>query len=121
MKDLDLWTLISVFQELLGWTIWPIAAFSVLATLAFVVVVVRDRGIVARRMLLAELLGVLGGVATVATMFVVTSSSPDDLGGPIDWLLVIAIFAAGAVGTVVGSYAVIGLFTSSPAPAPAMT
>jgi hypothetical protein len=111
MKDLDLWTFVSVFQEMLGWALWPIAIICALATLAFVFVMLRDRGIVARRLLAAEILGVLGGVGAVATMFLVTSSSPADLGGPIDWLVVIAIFAAGGIGTAVGSYAAIGLFS----------
>ena len=109
MKDLDLWTLLSVFQEMLGWTLWPILALSAAATLALLLVLLRERRIVPRRLLLAELLGVLGGLGAVATMFLVTSSSPSDLGGPIDWLLVIVIFTAGGIGTAVGAYAVMGL------------
>lgn len=114
MKELDLATLVAVFEEMLGWTLWPIVAACVLATLAFLYVVVRDRGIVAGRMLRAELLGVLGGVAAVAVMFVVTSSSPADLGGPIDWLLVVGIFAGGLIGAAIASYAAMGLFARAP-------
>ncbi len=115
MKDLDLWTVVAVFQEMLGWTLWPIVAACVLATLAFLLVLMRDRRVVARRLLYAEAMGVLGGIGAVATMFLVTSSSPADLGGPIDWLLALGIFVAGGVGTVVGFYALIGIFGGSAA------
>lgn len=114
MKELDLATLVAVFEEMLGWTLWPIVAACVLATLAFLYVVVRDRGVVAGRMLRAELVGVLGGIAAVVVMFVVTNSSPADLGGPIDWLLVVGIFAGGLIGAAIASYAAMGLFTRAP-------
>ncbi len=110
MKDLDIWSLLAVFQEMLGWALWPIVAVSLLATLALGLVLLRERGLVAGRMLRAELLGLLGGVVAVAAMFGVTSSWPADLGGPIDWLLALAIFAAGTIGTAIGAYAAAGLF-----------
>ena len=114
MKDLDLATLIAVFEEMLGWTLWPIVAACVLATLAFLYVVLRDRGMVAGRMVRAELLGVVGGVVAVFTMFAVTNSGFSDIGGPIDWLLVVAIFAAGLVGTAIGAYALMGRLAGAP-------
>ena len=80
MKDLDLATLVAVFQEMLGWTLWVVAAASVLATLAFLYVLVRDRGVVAARMMRAELLGLLGGIGAVGAMFLVTNSSVADMG-----------------------------------------
>lgn len=117
MKDLEIWTLVAVFQEMLGWAVWPIAAFCVLAPLGLAIVLLHDRGIVAGRMLRAELLGLLGGVVAVTAMFAVTSSSPADLGGPIDWLLAIVIFAAGGIGTAIGGYVAMGLLAAPRAPA----
>lgn len=110
MQDFNIWMFIAVFQEMLGWAIWPLAALCVLATLALAMVLLRDRRLVARRLLWAELLGVLGGLVAVAAMFAITSSWPGDMGGPIDWLLAIGIFIAGGLGTAIGSYAAAGLF-----------
>ncbi|MDP3415033.1 DUF5368 family protein [Falsiroseomonas sp.] len=110
MQDFEIWMFIAVFQEMLGWAIWPIAALCVAATLALGMVLLRDRRLVAPRLLRAELLGLLGGLAAVAAMFAITSSWPGDMGGPIDWLLAIGIFVAGGLGTAIAAYAVAGLF-----------
>jgi len=114
MQDFEIWMFLAVFQEMLGWAIWPIAVLCVLATLALGVVLLRDRRLVAPRLLRAELLGVLGGVVAVATMFAITNSWPGDMGGPIDWLLAIGIFVAGGLGTAIAAYAVAGLFAGRP-------
>lgn len=113
MKDLDIKTLLAVFQEMLGWTLWPLIALAVLATLAFLFVLLRDRGVVPRRLVWAEALGVAGGVAAVMVMFAVTNSGLGDLGGPVDWLLVVAIFAMGLIGTAIGAYALFGLLAGA--------
>lgn len=118
MNEIDIATLFAVFQELLVWTLWPIVAACVVATLAFVWVLVRDRSVVAARIVYAELLRLIGGVAAVAVMFIVTHSTPSDLGGPIDWLLVAGIFVAGLIGTSVGGYALMGLVACAPAVPP---
>jgi len=109
MKELDIGTLIAVFQEMLGPWLWIGLAVAALATLAFVYVVVRDRGFVPARLVWSELVAILGGAAAVLIMQAVTHSGFGDIGGPIDWVLVALIFAAGAFGTVIGAYAVIGL------------
>lgn len=114
MKELDLATLVAVFQEMLGGALWALIALAALATLVFLYVLVRDRGVVARRLVWAEAFGVLGGVASVMLMFAVTNSGLGDLGGPVDWLLVVGIFATGLVGTVIGLYALFGLFAGAP-------
>lgn len=114
MKDLDIATLLAVFQEMLGWTLWPLIALAVLATLAFLFVLLRDRGVVPGRLVWAEALGVAGGVAAVMVMFAVTNSGLGDLGGPVDWLLVVGIFAMGLIGTAIGAYALFGLLAGAP-------
>lgn len=110
MKDLDLATLVAVFQEMLGWSFWVVLAGCVLATLAFAYVLLRDRGVVATRLVRAEAIGVAGGVAAVVTMFAVTNSGLSDMGGPIDWLLAVGIFVAGLFGATIAAYALMGLF-----------
>lgn len=110
MKELDVATFVAVFQEMLGGTLWALVALAALATLAFLWVLLRDRGVVARRLVWAEALGLVGGVAAVVVMFLVTNSGLRDLGGPVDWLLVVGIFAGGVIATTVGAYALLGLF-----------
>jgi hypothetical protein len=114
MKELDIATLLAVFQKMLGWTLWPLIALAVLATLAFLFVLLRDRGVVPRRLVWAEALGVAGGVTAVMVMFAVTNSGLGDLGGPVDWLLVVGIFAMGLIGTAIGAYALFGLMAGAP-------
>lgn len=109
MKQLDIATLLAVFQEMLGPWLWVGLAAAAVATLAFLFVLVRDRGLVAARLVWAEAAGVAGGAAAVLIMFAVTHSGFSDIGGPIDWVLVAVIFVAGAVGTIVGAYALLGL------------
>jgi hypothetical protein len=109
MKDLDIATFVAVFQEMLGAWLYVAAAAAVLATLAFLWVLLRDRRIVSGRLVWSELLGVAGGVAAVLIMHAVTSSGFRDIGGPIDWVLTALIFLAGAAGTMVGVYALMGL------------
>jgi Na+-transporting NADH:ubiquinone oxidoreductase subunit NqrB len=114
MKELDLATFVAVFQEMLGWTLWAFLGAATLGMLAFLYVLLRDHGVVARRLVWAEAFGVLGGVAAVLMMFVVTNSDPRDLGGPVDWLLVVGIFTVGLIATTVGSYAGLGLLAGAP-------
>ena len=109
MKDLDAATLLAVFEEMLGWTMWPLLALAVLATLAFLWVLWRDGGLRPALLVTAQLLSVLGGIAAVLIMLIVTHSAFADMGGPIDWLLVLGIFVGGAVGTGLGLYALFGL------------
>ena len=109
MKDLDLATLLAVFQEMLGFALWPLIALAVLVTLVFAVVLLRDRGIRARRLVWSEAAGVVGGVVAVLVMQAITNSGFGDIGGPIDWIVVAGIFLAGAVGTTMAAYAVLGL------------
>jgi hypothetical protein len=109
MKDLDLATLLAVLHEMLGAMLWVGLAAAALFTLAFVVVLVRDRGLRPRRLVWSELLGLAGGALAVLVMQAVTSSGFADLGGPVDWLLALGIFVLGTLGTAVATYAVLGL------------
>jgi uncharacterized integral membrane protein len=109
MKEFDVFVIAAVFEEMLGIWLWIGLAGAVLAVLSLVFVLLRDRGIRPRRLIWSELVAILGGVAAVLIMQQVTHSGFRDIGGPIDWVVGIAIFAAGAVGTLVATYAVLGL------------
>jgi drug/metabolite transporter (DMT)-like permease len=109
MKDLDIGTLVAVFQEMLGPWLWVLVALAALFTLAFAFVLLRDRGVISSRLVWSEVIGVAGGVAAVLIMQAVTNSGFRDIGGPIDWVLVALIFLAGAAGATIGAYALLGV------------
>ena len=110
MNSLDVATLFAVFSEMLGAATWPLVVGALLATAKFFYVLVRDDALVPRRLVCAQLSGLAGGVLAVLLMLSVTSSRFSDFGGAIDLLLAIGIFAAGAVGTTVCVYALLGSF-----------
>jgi hypothetical protein len=109
MKDLDLWIFVAVFQEMLGPLFWLIAALAVGGVAMLLIVLVRDRGVLTKRLVLAELVGLAGGVGAVLVMWAITQSGPSDIGGPIDWVLIAAIWLVGALGATVLAYGALGL------------
>jgi hypothetical protein len=109
MKELDPAVFVAVFQEMLGLWFWPLIALAAFIVLLCLYVLARDRRVVSARLLLSELLGLAGGVFGIWLAFTVTSSDWADIGGPIDWVLLIAIFAAGTVGGIVFAYGLLGL------------
>lgn len=117
MKELDPLVFWAVFREMLGPWLWVIIAGATIATLAFVWVLVRERGLAARRLVWSELAGLAGGMAALVIMMAVTNSRLADLGGPIDWLLALGIFVAGFIGATLGVYALLGVFGIAKAPA----
>jgi len=94
----------AVIYEMLGLLLWFIVVGSAVATAVFVWLMVRDRGLVSRRFVVSEVVGVAGGVAAVMFMQVITRSGLVHVGGPVDWLLIVAIWLLGAVGTTVVVY-----------------
>ncbi|TKR56302.1 hypothetical protein D7I39_06885 [Allopusillimonas ginsengisoli] len=108
MKDLDLMTLVAVFQEMLGLWLWPLIVLTLLGLLAFIGLVLKDRGLVSRRMMQAQLAGLPGGALALVIMAKVSSSGFTDAGGPADWLLIGLVFIVGLVGTTVLAYSALG-------------
>ncbi|MGU9982228.1 DUF5368 domain-containing protein [Phreatobacter sp. HK31-P] len=104
MKDLDISVFIAVFQEMLGPALWLLVAIAILGILAFLFLLVRDRGLFSRRLIGAEVLGVFGGVLALFIMWFVTDSNLYDVGGPIDWVLVAVIWTVGAIGSAILAY-----------------
>jgi peptidoglycan biosynthesis protein MviN/MurJ (putative lipid II flippase) len=108
MKQLDPMVFVAVFQAMLGPFFWILTVLILLGALALIWVLRRDGGIHSRRLLRAEIFGLAGGVAAVALMLWMTNSTPVDLlGGPIDWLLTIAIWFGGFIAATIASYVVI--------------
>ncbi|MFA7437068.1 DUF5368 domain-containing protein [Castellaniella sp.] len=108
MNELDPLVLLAVFQEMLGPLLWVLLAVVLLGTLAFAALLVRERRLVANRLVWAQAIGVLGGILALVLMAQVSSSGFADAGGPIDWLLIALVFFLGLVGTAILFYTVAG-------------
>jgi hypothetical protein len=108
MKELDPLVFLSVFQEMLGFWLWIMLATAVLGVAAFVALLVRERGLVSRRLVQAEVLGLFGGVVALIIMAQVSSSGFTDAGGPADWFLIALVYGVGLAATVVLTYTLMG-------------
>lgn len=108
MKELDPMVFLAVFQEMLGPMLWVMLFAALAAVVAFVALVMREKGIISRRLVRAELLGLIGGVVALVIMARVSSSGFTDAGGPADWFLIALVYGVGAVATVILAYAIMG-------------
>jgi hypothetical protein len=113
MKELDPFVFLAVFQEMLGPLLWVLVAIAAFGVAAFLVVVARERKLVLRRFIYAELVGFVGSITALLLMWGVTQSSLSDVGGPVDLVLVLSVFVAGWAGALVLFYGVAGLFSRS--------
>lgn len=108
MKELDPLVFLAVFQEMLGALLWALIAVSLVATFAFIRLLVREKGIVHRRLVRSELAGLVGGLLALVLMAKVSSSGFTDAGGPADWFLIALVFGVGMAGTVILVYSLVG-------------
>jgi hypothetical protein len=108
MKELDPLVFLSVFHEMLGPMLWLMLLLAVGGIAAFVALVLREQGLVSRRLVRAELLGVLGGGVALVIMAKVSSSGFTDAGGPADWFLIALVYGVGLVGTTILTYSAMG-------------
>jgi uncharacterized membrane protein YhaH (DUF805 family) len=105
MKELTLQTLIAVFEEMFGATLfWAMVAVAVIITVLFVYVLIRDRRVYGRKFLAAQIALPVGAVAAVWFLLWVTGSRLSDIGGPIDAILLLVVAAVGAVGLAILAY-----------------
>lgn len=109
MNQIDLYTLYVVFYEMMGLLLWLLLALVIFGISGFIYVVSREGGLQSRRLIVSEILGVLGGFAALVIMAKVTISGFTDAGGPVDWLLVGLIWGGGLVGVTILAYAILGL------------
>jgi len=108
MKELDPLVFLSVFHEMLGPLLWLMLLLAVGGSVAFAALLVREKGLVSRRLVRAELLGLVGGGVALVIMAQVSSSGFTDAGGPADWFLIAMVYGVGLVGTIVLTYALMG-------------
>lgn len=108
MQTFDPMVLFAVFQEMLGPLLWVLILASLGATLAFVALLVKEKGLVAKRLVRAEIAGIFGGALALVLMAKVSSSGFTDAGGPADWFLIGLVFGAGVIGTIILVYSILG-------------
>ncbi|MCB6177271.1 DUF5368 domain-containing protein [Rhodobacter sp. Har01] len=107
MKDLTLSTLIAVFEEMFGRGLfWTMVAVAALITLLYFFVLIRDHRVSWRKFLWAQLSMPFGAVAAVLFVQKVTSSSFSNIGGPVDWIVLLGVAVLGAVGLAILVYSV---------------
>ena len=114
MKELDPFVLLSVFHEMLGPLLWLLLAVVVLGSLAFVVLLVREGGLVSTRMMRSQMLGLVGGALSLVLMAKVSSSGFTDAGGPADWFLIALVFGLGLIGSAILFYTAAGWWSRWP-------
>ncbi|MGH1361816.1 MAG: DUF5368 domain-containing protein [Burkholderiaceae bacterium] len=99
MKDLTLPTMIAVFEEVFGsWLFWCLVAGAIVGMILYLYVLIRDRSLSLRKFLWAQISMPFGATAAVWLVLKVTSSRLADLGGPIDFIVLLGIAAVGAIG-----------------------
>ena len=117
MEEFSLRTFLAVFEEMFGTVLfWALVATAILFTLAWIYVLFRDRALSFRKYLVAQLSMPFGAVAAVAFVLWITSSRLGDIGGPIDWLVLLGVAAVGAVGLSIVVYVVQSLGRGSRLP-----
>lgn len=114
MKDLTFSTLVAVFEEVFGRGLfWLMVAAAVLVTLGYLYVLLRDRSVSWRKFLLAQLSMPVGAVLAVWFVMVMTKSHLSDLGGPVDFIVLLSVAAIGAVGMAILVYTLESLLGST--------
>ncbi|MCH8466077.1 MAG: DUF5368 domain-containing protein [Roseinatronobacter sp.] len=99
MEEFSFMTILAVFEEIFGRGLfWTMVAVAGAITLAYLFVLFRDRSMSMRKFLLAQLSMPIGGIAAVWFVMLITNSGMRDIGGPIDWLVLLGVFMAGAIG-----------------------
>lgn len=108
MKELDPWIMLVIMREMLGPLLWLLVGTAVVGLAAFVALLLRERRLDARRVVLSQFIGVAGGALALVLMVRVSSSGFTDAGGPIDWILIALVFGTGLVGAAMLAYTAMG-------------
>jgi len=114
MQDLDPGVLLAVLLEMMGVWFWLLGLLAVSGLAGFGWLVARERSVSSARLVRSQAFALLAGAGALVLMAHVTKSGFTDAGGPIDWLLVVAIFVAGWVGGTILIYALTGWWPHMP-------
>jgi uncharacterized protein (DUF2062 family) len=117
MEELTFETMIAVFEEMFGpFVFWGLIGAVILITAGYVYVLIRDRSLGMRQFLIAQLFMPVGAVLAVWFVLAMTDSQLADMGGPIDFIMLIGIAVLGAIGGAILVYTIERLvFRSRPA------
>ncbi|WBQ09420.1 DUF5368 domain-containing protein [Hyphomonadaceae bacterium ML37] len=114
MQELDPAVLLAVLLEMMGAWFWLLLLLALAGLGGFGWVVWRERTVSSGRLVRAQAFALLAGAGALVLMAHVTRSGFTDAGGPVDWLLIGVIFAAGWAGGTILLYAAIGLWPLLP-------
>jgi hypothetical protein len=107
MEEMSLATLFAVFEEMFGRGLfWAMVVVALAITVGWIYVLFRDRKVSWRKFLLAQLSMPVGAVAAVWFVMWITSSGLRHIGGPIDWIVLLGVAVAGAIGFAILVYVV---------------
>lgn len=105
MQELTLETLIAVLEEMFGPLLfWFLFIAAVVVTVAYIYVLIRDRAISMKKFLWAQICMPIGAIVAVWFTMGTTDSSFVDLGGPVDYVVLLGVAVLGAVGCAILVY-----------------
>ena len=108
MNDAEFTMLAAILQTMLGVFFWPLLIAIIALTVLFVLLLFKERQINSRRLLWAQVCGFFGGWLALWLMAVLSRSRFSDAGGPIDWLIISAVYLIGFIGTAIFYYTLSG-------------
>ncbi|HLS16530.1 MAG TPA: DUF5368 domain-containing protein [Paenalcaligenes sp.] len=105
MQELTIGTLIAVLEEMFGPVLfWALFALVTVVTAAYIYVLIRDRALSIKKFLWAQLSMPIGAVVAVWLVMSSTDSGFVDLGGPVDFVVLLGVAVLGAVGCAILVY-----------------
>lgn len=73
MNSLELTIVIAVVQEMLAWAFYPLLILAVILTVTLVILLIKEKGFHLKRLVQAEVVGLVGGFIGVLVLFWLTS------------------------------------------------
>jgi|SRR5690625_364272 len=105
MQELTFETLIAVLEEMFGpFVFWALLTIAIMITVAYFYVLVRDRALSMKKFIWAQICMPIGAIGAVWFVMGTTDSSFIDLGGPIDYIILLGVAVLGAVGCAILVY-----------------
>lgn len=108
MQNIAFETLWAIFGAMLGVWLWPLVIAVALLTLLFFLLLIKEKRIVGKRFIHSQIFGIFGGILALWGILFLSESRLGDAGGPIDWLVIIAVYLLGAFGSAILYYTASG-------------